>query len=124
MKRDLELIRHILTCIEESPNADVEFKELKYGNYTGVSNLVLSHHIALLLNAGLIEAYSYGVVNCPTTFYSDIRMTMAGHDYLDAIRNDTIWNKTKSKLADSLVSATFETIKKVAIRTLTSSLGL
>ena len=42
------------------------------------------------------------------------RLTWYGHEFLDAINNDTVWEKTKKSFASSGVSMTFELVKSVA----------
>src|SRR5262245_16629438 len=57
-------------------------------------------HIALMIDAGLIEGEAY-----PDTRASGgglfivTGVTWKGHDFLDAARNDTVWNATKKRLA-------------------------
>ena len=45
---------------------------------------------------------------------SGYRMTNAGHDYLDAIRSDTIWKKTKDGAAE-LGGVTLGMMRDIAI---------
>ncbi len=47
------------------------------------------YHIKLLCDAGFMTQVSD----------SGYRMTNQGHDYLDAVRSDTVWNKTKEGAA-------------------------
>jgi hypothetical protein len=43
------------------------------------------------------------------------RITSNGHDYLDAIRDEGVWNKTKKTIAETGGNATLEMVKLVAI---------
>ena len=43
-------------------------------------------------------------------------LTWQGHEFLDAIRNDTIWNKTKNVVAERGGAIPFELIKELAIK--------
>jgi Hypothetical protein (DUF2513) len=45
-----------------------------------------------------------------------LRMTMAGHEYLDSVRDPKVWNKTKSVLENVGGSAALEVIKDVAAK--------
>jgi len=38
-------------------------------------------------------------------------MTWAGHDFLDAARNDTVWNKVKAQAKEKAVALPFEVLK-------------
>ena len=62
------------------------------------------YHVHLLCDAGLMLP-----VNS-----SAFRMTSQGHDYLDAIRNDNIWTKTKAGAA-SVGGVTLGIMKDIAI---------
>ena len=42
------------------------------------------------------------------------RITLAGHQYLDSIRSNTVWDKLKKKLHDEGLSFTFGVIKGAA----------
>lgn len=45
-----------------------------------------AYHLHLLVDAGLFAQVGKGI----------FRLTNAGHDWLDAVRDDTIWNRTKN----------------------------
>lgn len=98
MKRDMELIRLLLLqqeTDEKPPDLD------KYDERLVVYNL------ALMKDAGLIDA---AIVEDHTGFPSGasvIRLTWAGHDFLDATRNQTIWNKAKEVMLKPGISWTF-----------------
>ena len=93
MKRDMEILRSILLNVEDD--------KYPYGGYVtldGVSNQVCAHHAALLFDAGLAEGRlvktdAHGVVAA-----SIDRLTSAGHDFCDGIRQDTIWSKAKKDI--------------------------
>lgn len=42
-------------------------------------------------------------------------ITFAGHQYIESIKNDTLWNKLKSKIINHGLSLSFELIKSTAI---------
>jgi len=93
MKRDMEVIRTILLKAEED--------KYPYGGIVsveGVSDSVCAHHVALILDAGLavgrlIKTDLNGIVAANID-----RLTSAGHDFCDGIRQDTIWNKAKENI--------------------------
>ncbi len=43
-------------------------------------------------------------------------MTWEGHDFLDAIRNDTIWNRVKATVTEKGGGASVEVMKEIAIQ--------
>ncbi|WP_120632325.1 DUF2513 domain-containing protein [Ruegeria sp. EL01] len=79
MKRDADVIRKLLFEMEESSEWQFthDYDEDEKNEY---------YHLELMKDVGLItNVGKYG-----------FRLTSMGHDYIDAIRNDTIWDKTKS----------------------------
>ena len=93
MKRDMDLIRNILLQTEAGQPI--------VGEKTAVV-----YHIALLKEAGFVEAV---IRNGPWGMPSEAvirRLTWAGHDFLDAMRDETIWKKAKDKFIKPGVSWT------------------
>jgi len=64
------------------------------------------YHAKLLCDAGFF---------CSINKEGLYRITNQGHDYIDAIRDDGIWQKTKKAVAETGGSATLEIIKSVAM---------
>ncbi|MEM0949292.1 MAG: DUF2513 domain-containing protein [Pseudomonadota bacterium] len=94
MKRDLEVIRKILLQVEASDDDPTTLKDV---TIPGVEQLKISHHIEMLSEAGFVDA-----VDCTTMDGHDwqvSRLTWNGYELLDAIRDEEVWEGTKSKLA-------------------------
>jgi hypothetical protein len=93
MKRDMEIIRSILL--------NVESDKYRYGQRVrldGVPDDVCGNHVALLFDAGLADGQllrtpARGIVGATIE-----RLTSAGHDFCDGIRQETIWNKAKKHI--------------------------
>ena len=118
MKRDWDTIRKILTKLEESASSDT----LSLSNFPPEKAEEISYHIELLLEANLIEGEMTPTLGKgPTSFYIT-RLTWNGHEFLDAINNDTIWEKTKKSFSKNGISMTFELVKTVATETAASVL--
>lgn len=105
MRRDLDLCRQILLLLEETPNCtnETEFR------IAGVEPEVVSYHVKLLSDAGLIEAIDasdFGGLK-----WIPLRLTWSGHEFIDATRSDTIWRKAKDKAQSVTGSLGFEAIK-------------
>jgi hypothetical protein len=70
------------------------------------------YQVTLLRQAGFMEAtdplLGSGMI------FDRLRITNAGHDYLDAIRSDPVWQRTK-EAAQSIGGATLEIIKELAV---------
>lgn len=69
----------------------------------------------LLIDAGLVEGtVSYCLrrgCRAPDAFHVQ-GLTWAGHDFLDAARNDTVWHTAREKVLKSGVAWTFELLKE------------
>lgn len=105
MKRDLDLIRRILLDIEALPVGQSR-DSIKYPEY---DQPTIGQHINLLHQAGLIEAIIQKVK--PTNRvvkFTITGLTWKGHDFLDLVKNDSIWNKAKEKFIKPGVSFSFE----------------
>ena len=115
MKRDMELVRIILLEIADS-NEPIEASRIANERYS--ANLV-GYHFQILNEAGLIVASVSAAGNNPYYFASASRLTWEGNDYLDAIRDESIWSRIKSAVAKATGTTTLDVVK-----TLASSLSL
>ena len=94
MKRDMDLIRALMLEIEERDTGDIQLLEIEI---EGHSQLEVFSHLRLLIEAGLIaglDLSSHSGINVQAT-----RLTWTGHDFLDSIRDDEIWQQTKDGAA-------------------------
>ncbi|HCN31040.1 MAG TPA: hypothetical protein DIT64_20455 [Verrucomicrobiales bacterium] len=105
MRRDLDVVRQLLELFEkELPGHPVR----QIAGEFGIPAIKVCEHIALMCEAGLLEG------NCqPITGRIYVkRITWAGHDFLDAARNEDVWQKTKEK-AKAAGSWTFALILEI-----------
>jgi hypothetical protein len=101
MRRDLDLIRHLLLTLEgeakyletEAIEAEARFKE-NYKDYEGEWN----EHCRWLAEAGLIEGKSIKRSDGYVAIYPE-RLTWKGTEYLDSIRDKKIWAEVKKQLS-------------------------
>lgn len=93
MKRDPDLEREILLAIEAyDPQTDSEIDLASFG---GHSDRQASYQVMLLDEAGLIKADEIPDADGTTFWWVPERLTIAGHEYLDTIRDEEIWRRTK-----------------------------
>ena len=114
MKRDMDLIRKILLAIEAHPDYGKWDVPLAFEGY---SEEMLNYHLTLLLEAGLIEAkkgHERWIAN---------GLTWAGHEFLEASRDDSRWEKVKRLVLEKTGSLSFEMIKLALIEAMKSSLA-
>jgi hypothetical protein len=89
MKRDMELIRMILIEIEKQPSYLSEINL----NFAGYSSEDIHYHVMLLCEAGLIVAHDQSSLS--DIYWIPERLTWEGHEFLEASRDNNIWNKAK-----------------------------
>jgi hypothetical protein len=113
MTRDMELIRKIL--LEIQSRKDLEPREVKIEGYNDV---ILGRHIELLFTAGIIEGLeSRQISNTSRIVVTD--MSWAGHDFIGAIENKSVWNKiTQSFSATEVARMPLSVLADVAIELL------
>ncbi|EIE1198943.1 TPA: DUF2513 domain-containing protein [Vibrio parahaemolyticus] len=110
MERSWDTVREILLKIEQlEPNA-----QLTLNDFDKERGHEIAYHIKLLESAGLIEvALSKTISQAPTDFFAK-SMTWSGHEFLDSIRVESTWEKTKSLISQKGGVMTFDVIKSVA----------
>lgn len=111
MKRNWDTIREILTRLEELPNTDAT---LQLSDFPEDRAFDYSYHMELLIEAGLIEGQLSETLGGGPTYFLAQRLTWPGHEFLDSIRSDTVWSKTKKTFASRGVEMTFDLVKFVA----------
>jgi hypothetical protein len=105
MKRDFDLIRRILTDIERMPAGSFQ-SNLKYPEY---SQATVDEHTILLHDAGLIKANISKLMGGGNSIHI-VGLTWSGHDFLDAMKDDNLWNKAKENVLKPGVSITFDVL--------------
>lgn len=110
MKRDMDLARAILFQVEKSDDP-MNWAKFAVDEY---SEEQISYHIKLLYQANLIEAN-----DCSSNdglSWKATSLTWHGHEFLDAARNETFWNKAKNHLKGKGVEITIDTIKTALMK--------
>lgn len=110
MTRDMDLVRLILIEIEKHPHVST-WMDLSIDRF---SEDEVSYHVKILSQAGLIDAKQMS--NAPKDpIWIPISLTWEGHEFLDAARDDTRWNKVKSIAKEKGGTMAFEVIKSLLI---------
>ncbi len=97
-KRDMDLIRKQLLALE------VGRDPLKIEDY---SEDALLYHIYLLDNAGFVHAAIARGNKGQIAAAHVMEITWTGQEFLQSIKDDTIWNKAKEKVLKPSASWTF-----------------
>lgn len=111
MTRDMDIIRTLLLKLE-SRYKGVGTLSFAYGDeelaIEGVDTAVILYNLALLVNARFVK----GRVTATREFMME-GMTWAGHDFLDSVRDDEIWRRTKEGVT-AAGGFTFDLVKALA----------
>ena len=123
IKRDLDLIRRMLLKME---SLDSSYGTIRLNTFKDICDdeAVLSLHVHLLLDAGLIEATDMVYTGNGVDDFLITRMTFAGYDYLDSIRSDSVWNEVKKKIASVGDSVSLEIVKELGVTLVKAQLGI
>ena len=112
MQRDMDLIRKILFVIEGKyvdtwlPGSDVQID--------GYDMKTIAYHCALLHDAGLIYDYKAQYAGDGLCFFGVGRLTWEGHELLDKIKSDTVWNKTKETIKSKGIPLVLDAVKEIS----------
>ncbi len=120
MRRDPELIRKIMFDVEDCP-AD---KHVHGFEFEGYDAWVIAEHLELLIEAGLLDGNVHHFVSGEPPSIMVRRLTWYGHDFIDAVRDDTIWKKVKDNLLKPASSWTFSLIIEYAKAEIQKRLGM
>ena len=118
MKRDMNLIRHLLAFVEEQP-AGAVIQQVSVPD--GTDAATVGEHIDLLIEQGLIEGQVIDV-NAPAFVIQ--RLTWEGHDFLQAIQNEKVWKKILGKAKELGGSMTLELAKELGKKYLMEVAGI
>lgn len=128
MRRDYNLIRDILfKCEEKLPGRIgvddiVRFLEPDEEKFDEMYDKCL-YHVELLIDQGFISVNPLRAIGVKKNYFI-LRLTSAGCDYLDSIRDNNIWQKVLSKISKVGGSTTLDIIAELAKTVAKNALGL
>ena len=110
MKRDMELVRNILLKIEE------EYRSSSIINLRidGYDMETVAYHCRILNDAGLVSDYEGKYASNELYMFWVGPLTWDGNDFLDKIRDNSVWHKTKEVITQKGLPLVLDTIKTVA----------
>ncbi len=110
MRRDMDLARTILLALEECE----KHWGLQEFQVEGATPEEVSYHVKLLSQANLIDALDVSASNNFRWF--PVSLTWQGHEFLDASRDDTRWNKAKKLMLEKSGGMVFEVLKDLLVQ--------
>ena len=111
MQRHLDLEREILLAVEADDHSEAW---VNLSGVQGYDERQIGDHVMLLYEAELIDALERQNMNAVAGMgWHPKRLTMAGHEYLDTIRDPEIWRQTKDG-AEQVGSFSLEFVSALA----------
>ena len=96
--------------------------ELVDPKFEGHNETEISYHIALLDDAGLLHAQDRSAIG--VFRWSAGALTWAGHEFVEAIRDDSVWKEALTITAKSSDGTVFELLNKALMQVLEKRAGL
>lgn len=90
MTRDWDIIREILTKLEENSSPS---NILQLSDFSSEQRESISYHSELLIEAGLVDGKMIKSMGRDILEFFITRLTWNGHEFLDTIKNETVWKK-------------------------------
>lgn len=111
VKRDMTLIRKILLEVESWK--DVEHREVEIEGY---EPLLVARHVEMLLDSNFLEGIKSRTLTASVPYMVISDMSMEGHDFLAALKNDSVWAKMQSGISlQKLAELPLSVVKEVGI---------
>lgn len=119
MKRDLDLIRKIILAVEDLPTGTV-LHDIKVEGYSPAE---IGYHSYLIVDAGLAKGNDVQTLSDTSPNWQILQLTSEGHEFAEAARNETTWNKAKGIVKEKGGGATLDVMKQVLIGVIKHALG-
>lgn len=112
MKRDWDVIKHILTTLEE---CDPTSGGLRLQDFPAERAHTYSYHAQLLINRSLIHGNLSQVIGHPSraTGFHLQHLTWEGHDLLDTMRSNAVWERIKTLSTEKGIELSFDAVKSL-----------
>lgn len=111
MKRNWDTIRELLIKIEE---CTLPTENVRLNHFPKERAAEISYHIRLLIDAGLINGRISETLGPEVKDFFASSLTWHGHELLDTIRSNQVWEKTKSTFLERGIEMTFDLVKSGA----------
>ncbi len=121
MKRDMDLVRAILLAAEESPTGFAHDACEKIVGYTPAQ---IGYHVHLMMQAGLVNGVDVTHMESSGPEARLSSLTSAGHDFLDAARNQSVWQQVKTVFMEKAGPASIAVWQAALTAQVLKNLGL
>jgi hypothetical protein len=116
----MDLVRAILLKLEDYPHAFAP-QPFEIGGFTKEQ---IGYHVALMHQAGLIEAVKVTAISDPSPSAIPLSLTWEGYEFLATAKNESTWRKGTAAVFAKAGAVGFELLKSVLIAELRKEIGL
>lgn len=109
MKLDMEIVRGILLAMEAHPHGFAP-PTIELDGYTQEQ---IGYHVMLMAQAGLVEGHSTTHHGSRSPSWAARNLTWAGHQFIEAAREESRWQKAKTQVKDKTGALSFELVKRL-----------
>ncbi len=120
MKRDMDLVRKIVFALEGHEHGHAP-DELAIDGYTEEQ---IGYHVYIMTQAGLILGADATTRGNDSPNWIPISLTWDGHEFADDARSDTIWNRAKAQVRESVTTVGFGLLVEVLKHQAKQALGI
>ena len=111
MKRNWDTIRELLIKVEE---CTLPTEMIRLSDFPKERAAEISYRMSLLIEAGLVKGQMVETIGPEVKDFFGQRLTWQGHEFLDTIRSNTVWEKTKKTFIEKGLEMSFDLVKTVA----------
>ena len=112
MKRDFDLIRKLLIFFEGKPTPE----HVPVPPIEGYDDLSIRYHLVLMHDAGLLRCEASMSKTGRVISVLPFELTWEGHEFLEKVRNDTVWRKVCEVITSKGGSFAFSVVNQLATR--------
>jgi len=120
MKRDMDLIRKIAFAVESMPSP-MDSESIQIDGFNAEQ---IAYHCELMHESGLLVAIDTQTMHSDYASFNIQRLTSKGHDFVDAARSDSVWNKAKATIATTVGSVSLDMMIRYLKTIAGSAIGL
>lgn len=124
MKKNADLFRQLMLDMESSDRPITHDHEVP-----GYTRDEVAYHLALIVKSGFVDGpkpvyYMDGTNSTIPGAVLALRLTPAGHDFIDNLRDETVWKKVKERVATAGGSVSIEILGQLGVSVTKQLLGL
>jgi len=113
MKRDFDLIRKLLIYFEEKEGPE----PVRVPLIDGYDELIIKYHLVLLYDAGFLRCEPERSTTSDRVIQVlPFDLTWEGHEFINKIKNEKIWNKVKDAIVQKGLSLSLSLIHQLATK--------